>query len=78
MVERPYRYVPTVALCILADQYKKFVNSGDFKKQKDLDEINEELNIRFYTKKTDDRQISIEEYMRSRKNECNGQRTKNN
>lgn len=77
MVERPYKYVPTVALCILVEQYKNFVNSGDFKKQKDLDEINEELNIRFYTKK-DDRQISIEEYMRSKKNECNGQRTKNN
>lgn len=77
MVERPYKYVPTVALCILVEQYKNFVNSGDFKKQKDLDEINEELNIRFYTKK-DDRQISIEEYMRSRKNECNGQRNKNN
>ena len=77
MVERPYKYVPTAALCILIDKYKQIVNSGDFKKQKDLDEINEELNIRFYTKK-DDRQISIEEYMRSRKNECNGQRTKNN
>ena len=77
MVERPYKYVPTAALCILAEQYKIFINSGDFEKQKDLEEINEELNIRFYTKK-DDRQISIEEYMRSRKNECNGQRTKNN
>lgn len=77
MVERPYKYVPTVALCILTEQYKIFINSGDFKKQKDLEEINEELNIRFYTKK-DDRQISIEEYMRSRKNECNGHRTKNN
>ena len=78
MVERPYKYVPTVALFILIDKYKQIVNSGDFKKQRDLSEMKEELDIRFYTKKTDDRQISIEEYMRSRKNECNGQRTKNN
>lgn len=78
MVERPYKYVPTVALFILIDKYKQIVNSGDFKKQRDLTEMKEELDIRFYTKKTDDRQISIEEYMRSRKNECNGQRTKNN
>lgn len=64
--ERPYEFVPTYALAVLADHYEQLVNTGFFKLQKDLDKMKEELNRRF-AKPEEDRQITIEEYMRSRK-----------
>lgn len=65
--ERPYQYVPTYALALLISNYEEYVKQGFFKLQNDLDKMNEEWVIRF-KKPEEDRQISIEEYMRSRKN----------
>lgn len=62
---RPYEYVPTYALAILVDHYELLVKSGFFKLQYDLDLMKEE-----FTKRTalpeDDKQISIDDYIRSR------------
>lgn len=66
--ERPYEFVSTYALAVLTDHYEQLVKSGFFKLQKDLDKMKAELEIRF-AKKEEDKQISIEEYMRSRKKE---------
>ena len=62
--ERPYEFVPTYALAVLMSNYAEYVKQGFFKLQKDLDEMEREWKIRF---KKDDRQISIDEYMRSKK-----------
>lgn len=64
--EKPYEFVPTYALAVLADHYEQLIKSGFFKLQKDLDLMKEELNKRF-AKPEEDRQITIEEYMRGRK-----------
>ena len=64
---KPYEYVPTYALAILIDHYEQLIKSGFFKLQKDLDLMKEEFNSRFTI--PDDKQISIDEYIRSRKNE---------
>lgn len=66
--ERPYEFVPTYALALLISNYEEYVKQGFFKLQNDLDKMNEEWVIRF-KKPEKDRQISIEEYMRSRKND---------
>ena len=67
--ERPYEYVPTIALIILIEAYDKMIREGDFKKQYDFDLIYQEFETRFKIKEEEDKQISIEEYMRSRKND---------
>ena len=64
--ERPYEFVPTYALALLISSYEEYVKQGFFKLQDDLDKMNEEWVIRF-KKPEEDRQISIEEYMRSRR-----------
>lgn len=46
MENRPYKYVPLIALTILIENYTKMVKD-DYKFQKDLDQMVEELNIRF-------------------------------
>lgn len=52
---RPYEFVPTVALLILVREYEKLVNNGDFKKQRDLDlmiqELNERLDVKTKTRR---------------------------
>ena len=65
---RPYEYVPTYALAILIDHYGQLVKSGFFKLQNDLDLMKEEFTKRT-TLPEDDKQISIDEYIRSRNNE---------
>jgi multidrug efflux pump subunit AcrB len=69
--ERPYEYVPTYAIAVLQQEYSKLIQVGFFKLQSDLDKMNEEMSIRFDTKKLDERQISIEEYTKSLKNNNN-------
>lgn len=64
--ERPYEFVPTYAIAILISEYEKLVGVGFFKLQQDLDKMREEMNRRF-EKPQEDKQISIEEYMRGRK-----------
>ena len=70
--ERPYEFVPTYALAILIDHYEQLVKTGFFKLQKDLDLMKQEMDIRFNRPIEDDRQISIEEYMRSKKKDGAG------
>ena len=65
--ERPYEYVPTYAIAVLISEYERLVKAGFFKLQPDLDKMQDELNKRFAIIK-EDRQITIEEYMRNRKN----------
>lgn len=62
-MNRPYKEVPLIGLIILVQEYSKMVKDN-FKYQKDLDLMQEEIKIRFNIE--DDKQISIEEYMRSR------------
>lgn len=62
-MNRPYEYVPLIALIILIQEYSKMVKD-DFKYQKDLDQMQEEIKIRFNIE--NDKQISIDEYLRSR------------
>lgn len=66
--DRPYEFVPTYALAVLISEYERLVKAGFFKLQPDLDKMQSELNNRFLIPQQD-KQISIEEYMRSRKNE---------
>lgn len=66
--ERPYEFVPTYAIAILIGEYERLVNAGFFKLQKDLDLMKTEMNKRF-EKPEKDKQMSIDEYIRSRKNE---------
>lgn len=65
--ERPYEHVPTIALVILINEYIKMIQE-DYKKQQDLDKMLDEMKNRF-KKPEQDKQISIEEYMRSRIND---------
>ena len=65
-MERPYEKVPLIAMIILIQEYSKLVKDN-FKMQKDLDQMVEELNIRFNI--PSDKQITIDDYLRSRKNE---------
>ena len=64
--EKPYEYVPTYALAILISEYERLINVGFFKLQPDLDKMKLEINKRFAIPE-EDKQISIEEYMRGRK-----------
>lgn len=66
--ERPYEFVPLYALMVLIQHYEGLIKEGYFKQQEELDLMKAELEIRF-KKPEEDRQITIEEYMRSRKNE---------
>lgn len=63
--ERPYEFVPTYAIAILISEYERLINAGFFKLQPDLDKMKLEFNKRF-EKPEEDKQISIEEYIRSR------------
>jgi len=65
--ERPYQYVPTYAIAVLQQEYSRLIQVGFFKLQKDLDKMNEEMSIRFDTKKMKDNQISIDEYIKTLK-----------
>lgn len=69
--DRPYEYVPTYAIAILISEYERLINIGFFKLQPDLDKMKEELERRF-AKPEEDKQITIEEYIRSR--DKNGER----
>lgn len=62
-MNRPYKEVPLIALIILIENYTKMVKDN-FHYQKDLDQMLEEINIRFNIE--DDKQISIDDYIRSR------------
>ena len=62
-MNRPYEYVPLIALIILIQEYSKMVKDN-FKMQKDLEQMVDELNIRFNI--PSDKQISIDEYMRTK------------
>ena len=66
--ERPYEFVPLYALMVLIQHYEGLIKEGYFKQQEELDLMKAELEIRF-KKPEEDKQITIEEYMRSRKNE---------
>ena len=61
-MERPYEKVPLIGLVILIENYTKMVNEN-FNMQHDLDQMIEELNIRFGY---EDKQITIDEYMRTK------------
>lgn len=63
--EKPYEYVPTYALAVLIAEYERLIGVGFFKLQSDLDKMKKELDERF-EQKEEDRQITIEEYMRKR------------
>ena len=63
--ERPYEFVPTYAIAILIGEYERLISAGFFKLQPDLDKMKLEFNKRF-EKPEEDKQISIEEYIRSR------------
>lgn len=65
-MNRPYEYVPLIALIILIENYSKMVKDN-FNMQKDLDQMVEELNIRFNI--PNNKQISIDEYLRKREQE---------
>ena len=65
-MNRPYKDVPLIGLIILVQEYTKMVKENN-KMQKDLDQMIEEINIRFNIK--DDNQITIDDYLRSRNNE---------
>lgn len=47
MEERPYQYVPLIALLILIENYSKLIHDGNFKLQNDLDKMIDEINLRF-------------------------------
>lgn len=64
--ERPYEFVPMYALALLINTYTEYVRGGFKALKKDLDKMQEEWNMRVEESKIDDRQITIEEYMRSR------------
>ena len=66
-MERPYQYVPLVGLIELHEFYKREVESGNFKLQEQLEYINKEIRIRLTP--VDDKQITIDEYIRKRKYE---------
>lgn len=66
--ERPYEFISTYALAILISEYQQLVNVGFDKLQKDLKLMLEEMKRRNEDKQ-EDRQVTIEEYMRSRENE---------
>lgn len=63
--DRPYEFVPSYALAVLVSEYERLVKAGFFKLQNDLDKMKAELNKRFNNIE-EDKQISIEEYMRGR------------
>ena len=65
---RPYEYVPTYAIAILIEEYERLIKVGFFRLQNDLEKMKAEMQIRF-SQPEEDRQITIEEYMRSRKND---------
>lgn len=67
---RPYEYVPTYAIAILIEEYERLIKVGFFRLQNDLEKMKAEMQLRF-SQPEEDRQITIEEYMRSRKNESN-------
>ena len=64
--ERPYEHIPTIALIILIEAYDKMIREGDFKKQQDFDLMYAEFEERMTIQKEIAKQITIEEYMRSR------------
>lgn len=67
-MNRPYKDVPMIALIILIENYTKMVKDNETY-QKDLDQMIEEIDIRF--KKEDNKQITIDEYIRRRNGEGN-------
>lgn len=77
-INRPYQFVPTIALIILIEAYDKMIREGDFKKQQDFDLMYAEFEFRINIKKEEDKQITIEEYMKEVENdECCRKRNKN-
>ena len=64
--QRPYEFVPLYALMVLIQHYEGLIKEGYFKQQEELDLMKAELEIRF-KKPQQDKQITIEEYMRNRK-----------
>ena len=64
-MKRPYKEIPLIAMIILIQEYSKMVKDN-YKFQEDLDQMLEELNIRFNIDKEDIKQITIEEYLRKR------------
>lgn len=63
--ERPYEFVPLYALMVLIQHYEELIKEGFYKQQSELNLMKAEIEIRF-KKPEQDKQISIEEYMRSR------------
>lgn len=61
-MNRPYENVPLIGLIILIQEYTKMAKEN-FKMQHDLDQMIQELNIRFGY---EDKQITIDEYMRTK------------
>lgn len=68
--QRPYEFVPTYAIAILIEEYERLIKVGFFRLENDLEKMKAEMKLRF-AKPEEDKQITIEEYMRSRKNENN-------
>ena len=68
-MKRPYEYVPLYAIAILISEYEKLVKAGFYNLQPELDKMQTELNKRFEYKDLEDKQITIDEYIRSRKHE---------
>ena len=65
-MNRPYKEVPLIALIILIENYTKMVKDN-FHYKKDLDLMLEEINIRYNIE--DNKQITIDEYLRKREQE---------
>lgn len=53
--DRPYEYVPTIAILLLIEGYQKFIDSGDFKFTKEMELLKEELDRRFLINKEEER-----------------------
>lgn len=61
-MNRPYENVPLIGLVILIENYTKIIKDN-FNMQHDLDQMIQELNIRFGY---EDKQITIDEYIRKK------------
>lgn len=63
--QRPYEFVPTYAIAILIEEYERLIKVGFFRLENDLEKMKVEMKLRF-AQPEEDKQISIEEYMRSK------------
>lgn len=66
--QRPYEFVPTYAIAILIEEYERLIKVGFFRLENDLEKMKVEMKLRF-AQPEEDKQISIDDYIRSRNND---------